>query len=303
MAVVLISGGTGLIGRALSRSLIEKGHEVRVLSRNPKPSSLIKYYYWNVEKAEIDEIAFEGITHLVHLAGEGIAEERWSERRKQQIVDSRAKSMKLLESVLLKINVRLQSFVGASAIGFYGMRTTDKIFNESDSGTRDFLSETCQLWEKAYSGAQEFAEKTCVIRTGIVLSPEGGALSKLLAVFKLGLGSAVGSGKHYMPWIHISDLVGVYEAGLFNPTFSGCYNAVTSEHVNNHNFSKALAKALHKPFFMPKVPAFVLKVIYGGMAEMMLTGSRISNKRLLDSGFIFKFSELDKALENVTNVK
>lgn len=303
MAIVLISGGTGLIGRALSDALIKKGHEVRVLSRNPKPNTNVKYFYWNVEKGEIDEKAFEGVAHTVHLAGEGIADKRWTKTRKQKIIDSRIESMKLIESVLLKQQIRLKSFVGASAIGIYGMLSSEKIFSESDEGVDDFLSQTCSKWEESYGKSSVYSDRTVILRTGIVLSAQGGALGKMLPVFNWGIGSAIGSGKQYMPWIHIEDMVRIYEEALFNPGFNGIYNAVSSEYIDNYYFSKSLAKAHHKPFFMPKVPALLLKLLYGKMAEMLLTGSRISNKRLVETGFSFKFSTVNQALENLTKLK
>lgn len=301
MAVILISGGTGLIGRALSSILISKGHEVRVLSRSPQSNEKVKSYYWNVEKREIDERAFVGITHLVHLAGEGIADKRWTDKRKQEIIDSRVNSMKLIESFLLKNEIKLKSFVGASAIGFYGMLSSEAIYEERDKGTDDFLSYTCRLWEEAYSRSEEFSERTCIIRTGIVLSSKGGALGKMLPVFKWGIGSAIGSGKQYMPWIHINDVIRIYEEALFNPNFNTVFNAVSSQHINNIDFCKALAKAYHKPFFMPKVPPFLLKILYGEMADMLLTGSRISNQKLLSIGFSFQYTQLKDAFENIAS--
>lgn len=303
MAVILISGGTGLIGRALSEKFISDGHEVRVLSRNPKSTDRIKSYYWDVEQEEIDENAFDGITNLVHLAGEGIGDKRWTDKRKQQIVNSRVNSMKMLETVLIKQHIKLQSLVGASAIGFYGMQTSETVFTEADVGSEDFLSNTCRLWEKAYLNSEKFSERSCIIRTSMVLSKKGGVLGKMLPIFNMGFGSALGSGKQYMPWIHIEDLVRVYEGALFNPNFNGVYNAVSSEHIDNYHFSKSLAHAYHKAFFMPKVPAFLLKLLYGEMADMLLTGSRISNQRLINSGFLFKFPELSSALEDLAKVK
>lgn len=303
MAVILISGGTGLIGRALAMALIDKGHVIRVLTRSPKTDSIIQYFYWNVDKQEIDEQAFEGVDHVVHLAGEGIAEKRWTRSQKKKIIDSRVQSMHLIEKALLKKKTVLKSFVGASAIGIYGMQTSEIIFGENDKGKKDFLSEVCHLWEQAYTTADQFSKRTCIIRTGVVLSPKGGALGKMLPIFNLGFGSAIGSGKQYMPWIHIQDIVRVYVEALFNPNFSGVYNAVSSEHIDNFHFCRSLAKSRHKPFFMPKVPAFVLKLVYGEMAEMLLSGSRISNRRLLDTEFRFKFDGLNKALENLTNLK
>lgn len=300
MATVLISGGTGLVGRALSKQLIAQGHEVRILSRNPKQSGTVKSFFWDVEQQQIDESAFEGLDHIVHLAGEGIADKRWTDQRKQEIIRSRVESMKLIADTLKRKNIQLKSFVGASAIGIYGMATSDKLFSESDAGIKDFLSDTCLQWEKAYSSISQNTEKTNVIRIGVVLSEEGGALKKLVPQFKLGLGSALGSGKQYMPWIHLDDLVSVFMEALFNPSYKGVYNAVVSEHITNKEFSEQLAKALHKPFFLPNVPAFVLKLVLGEMANMVLTGSRISNQKLMNAGFVFQFPDLTSALQRIT---
>lgn len=300
MATVLISGGTGLVGRALSKKLMTQGHEVRVLSRTPKQSGNVKSFFWNVEQQQIDIAAFEGLDHIVHLAGEGIADKRWTDQRKRDIVTSRVDSMKLITDTVKRKNIQLKSFVGASAIGIYGMTTSNNIFSESDSGTKDFLSETCVQWEKAYSSISKNTEKTNVIRIGVVLSEEGGALKKLVPQFKLGLGSALGSGKQYMPWIHLDDLVSVFMEALFNPSYKGVYNAVASDHITNKEFSIQLAKAMHKPFFLPNVPAFVLKLVLGEMANMVLTGSRISNQKLMNAGFVFQFPDLTSALQRIT---
>jgi hypothetical protein len=299
MAIILISGGTGLVGKALFKRLITEGHEVRILSRNPESSSSIKSFYWNVEKNEIDEKAFDNVEHIVHLAGSGIADKRWTEARKKDIINSRVNSIKLIAEVVKRKNIELKSFVEASAIGIYGMTTSEKIFTETDKGKDDFLSQTCIQWENAYQDIQALSTKNCIIRIGVVLSKDGGALKRLLPLFNLGLGSAVGSGKQYMPWIHLDDLVSVFYEALFNSNYNGIYNAVSPEDTTNQSFSKQLAKSLSKPFFLPNVPSFILKLVFGEMANVLLEGSRVSNQKLINSGFQFKFPILSSALQNI----
>ena len=299
MAIILITGGTGLVGKALTKRLILDGHEVRILSRNPKSTDKIKSFFWNVESQQIDELAFDGIEHIVHLAGSGIADARWTNARKKNIIESRVDSIKLITTVIKKKNIRLKSFVGASAIGIYGMTTSEKIFSETDIGKDDFLSFSCTQWENSYKDIETLSEKSCVLRIGVVLSAEGGALKRLLPLFKIGLGSAVGSGKQYMPWIFIDDLVSVFCEALFNQNFSGIYNAVASEHVTSKAFSKQLAKSLSKPFFVPNVPAFMLKLLFGEMANVLLEGCRVSNQKLLNTGFMLKYPSISDALNKI----
>jgi uncharacterized protein len=303
MAVILISGGTGLVGKALTKRLITKGHEVRILSRNPQSSSQLKSFYWNVEKNEIDEKAFDGVEHIVHLAGSGIADKRWTDARKQDIIDSRVNSMKLIATVVKKKNIQLKSFVGASAIGIYGMTTSEKIYTETDNGTDDFLTQSCTQWENSYQQIQTLSTKNCIIRIGVVLSKDGGALKRLLPLFQFGLGSAVGSGKQYMPWIHIEDLVSIFNEALFNPNYYGTYNAVSAEETTSNSFSKQLAKSLSRPFFLPGIPAFVLKLVFGEMANVLLEGSRVSNKKLVNTGFQFKHPTLSESLREIVSKK
>ena len=273
------------------------------MSRNPKSSPQLKSFYWNVDKNEIDENAFYGVEYIVHLAGSGIADKRWTKSRKQNIIDSRVNSMKLITSIVKKKNISLKSFVGASAIGIYGMITSEKVFTESDTGKDDFLTQSCAHWENSYHQIQTFSKKSSIIRIGVVLSKDGGALKRLLPLFQLGLGSAIGSGKQYMPWIHIDDLVSVFYEALFNPNYCGTYNAVSSEETTSNSFSKQLAKSLSKPFFLPNIPAFVLKLAFGEMANILLEGSRVSNHNLLKVGFQFKYPSLSKALEEIVSEK
>ncbi len=299
MATILITGGSGLIGKALSKRLLDEGHSVRILSRTPNAQSKFPAFFWDVEKQQIDEEAFDGIDGIVHLAGEGIADKRWTDKRKQEVIDSRVNSMKLVTSVVKKKNISLQSFVGASAIGIYGMLTSEKIFTETDKGVNDFLSETCEVWERSYDEISTLSAKTAIIRISVVLSERGGALKRLLPLFNRGLGSAIGNGNQYMPWIHIDDLVSVLYNSLFHKAYSGIYNAVAPEHITNNGFSKELAEALHKPFFVPNVPAFVLKLLFGEMANVLLLGSRVSGKKLTENGFEFKYPTIKGAFSAI----
>lgn len=296
MATILITGGTGLIGRSLSKLLLQSGHQVRILSRNPRQGAPIPEYYWNVEKQEIDEKAFEGVEHIVHLAGIGVADKRWTTARRKAIIDSRVDSMKLITQTVKKLGLRLKSFAGASAIGIYGMLTSERIFSEEDRGADDFLRETCELWERSYDEISHYSDKTAIIRIGVVLSENGGALKRLIPLFKAGLGSPIGNGRQYMPWIHLDDIAAVFYEALFNPRLNGTYNGVAGEHITNAYFSEQLAHALNKPYFMPAVPAFAMKLLYGDMANVLLLGSRASNHKLLDTGFRFRYPSLREAL-------
>jgi uncharacterized protein (TIGR01777 family) len=299
MATILITGGTGLIGKALTKTLTSQGHRVHILSRTPHAGAQVPEFYWNVEKQEIDEKAFEGVEHIVHLAGIGIADKRWTEKRKKEIIDSRVDSMKLITGIVKKKALRLKSVVGASAIGIYGMEPSERIFSENDRGPEDFLWKTCELWERSYDEIASLSDKTTILRIGVVLSEKGGAMKRLLPIFKSGLGSPIGNGKQYMPWIHLDDMVSVIVESLFNPAFEGIYNAVASEHMTNAYFSESIAKALSKPYFMPAVPAFAMKLLYGEMANVLLRGARASNQKLLGTGFRFKYPELKPALEAI----
>lgn len=300
MAKVLITGGTGMVGQALTARLLGAGHEVALLSRHPRPSkdSRIREFAWDVHKGIIDAVAFEGVEHIVHLAGAGVADKRWTNKRKQEIIDSRVKSMALLEREVLKYGLQLKSFTGASAVGYYGMITAPTVFTEEDQpATNDFLVECCTLWEQAYANVSAYAARHSVIRIGVVLSREGGALKKMLPLFRSGFGAPLGSGRQYMPWIHLHDIAEVFYQAIFNDNMRGTYNAATPESITNLQFSKAIAQALHKPFMGIAVPAPMLKLLFGEMAGTILEGSRVSCSKLLSTGFRFKYGKVEAALE------
>jgi uncharacterized protein len=299
MATILITGISGLVGTALTKHLQAKGHTIKGLSRKAGVVNGVSFYKWNVETNEIDENAFTAVDHIVHLAGAGIADKAWTEKRKQEIIESRTQSTKLISDTLQRLGIRLNSFVGASAIGAYGLKTSEHIYTENERETDDFFGKTCLLWEESYAPIIASGVRTVITRIGVVLSPLNGAYVKMKKPFVFGFGSALGTGKQYMPFIHIEDVVGSIEKALFDTQMQGTYNIVASEHVTNKAFSKALAQSIRKPFFLPSVPSFVLKLILGEMYQMITEGSRVNNAKLISSGYALKFPTLEPALKQL----
>ncbi|MGE4515150.1 MAG: TIGR01777 family oxidoreductase, partial [Chryseobacterium sp.] len=285
------------IARELSE-ILKKDYIVRFLTREKKNENKFE---WNINEKTIDEKAFEGISHIIHLAGANISEKRWTDERKKELISSRVDSADLLLQTLIKKNIRLKSFISASGINYYGTKTTDNIFNENDAPGNDFLSEVVVLWERAADQFKEqhLAERVVKIRTAVVLSDKEGALKKMLPTIKMGIGSALGSGKQYMPWIHIKDICSIYEFALQNSSVDGAFNAVAPQHTTNKNLTEKIAEVLDKPLFMPNVPAFVLKFIFGELADALLEGSRASADKIQKAGFHFEFPDLKIALENL----
>lgn len=299
MKNVLITGGTGLIGKHLSERLIQSGYRVSVLSRERNNNSKIPVYAWDVEKKKIDNEALENVDYIVHLAGANISERRWTEKRKQLILDSRVKSSNLIFEELKKKNIKLKAFISASAVGYYGAVTSNKIFNETDFAPNDFLGETCRLWEQTTKQFENVGIRTVIIRAGIVLAKEDGALSKMMGPVKMGIGSAIGDGKQYIPWIHIDDICNIFIKAIEDDAMHGAYNAVSPDPKTNKEFTKTLAKVLNAPFWFPAIPAFALKLMFGKMSEIFLKGSRVSSDKISATGFQFRFPELEKALKNI----
>lgn len=295
--IVLITGANGLVAKELSKKL-EKDYTVRFLTRKKQNSN---DFEWDIKKGTIDEKAFENVSHIIHLAGANISEKRWSDERKKELISSRVDSAGLLLKTLQKNNIRLKSFISASGINYYGTKTTEKIFTENDDPGNDFLSEVVILWEKAADNFKEqnVAERVVKVRTAVVLSEKDGALKKMLPPVKMGIGSPIGTGKQYMPWIHINDICSIYEFALKNSELDGAFNANSPQHTTNENLTKNMAEVLHKPLFMPNVPAFVLKLMFGELSEALLEGSRASSEKIQKAGFQFDFPELKRALEDL----
>ncbi|EFK34390.1 Epimerase family protein SA0724 [Chryseobacterium gleum] len=295
--VVLITGAGGMIAKELAKK-IGQDYEIRFLTRHRKQEN---EYEWDIKKGTVDETAFDNVSHIIHLAGANISEKRWTPERKRELISSRVDSAELLRTTLRKNKIKLKSFISASGINFYGTKTSEKIDVETDPPGNDFLSEVVVLWERAADDfkEQELAERVVKIRTAVVLSEKDGALKKMVPPVQYYIGSPLGSGKQYMPWIHIEDICSIYEFALKNSTIEGAYNAVSPQHATNKELTKKIAKVLGKPLWMPNVPGFVLKLIFGELASVILEGSRASSEKILNAGFHFKFPDLEKALRDL----
>ena len=295
MEKVLITGGSGLIGRRLSFLLKSRGYEVRILSRSNNPKNNYKTFVWNVSEQYINDSAFEGLNHIIHLAGAGIADKRWSEKRKKEIIASRVASTNLLYNSVKRLKTPLNSFISASATGYYGAVTSETIFEEKDKPAKDFLGKVCSLWEDSIFQFNEIKIRTVALRTGIVLSKYGGALKKM----RTPIITSLGNGKQYMPWIHIDDLCELYIKAIEDEQFKGAFNAVSPEHISNLSFSKKISKIFNYPFLALGAPSLILQIVFGEMSTIILNGSRISANKIKQAGFKFKFENLEKALKNL----
>ena len=294
---MLITGASGLIGTRLTEMLIEKNCEVAHLSRNSKPGK-IKSYAWSVENGTLDGRALANTDAIIHLAGTGIAEKRWTQKRKQEILESRTKSTQLLFDCLHNSNRQVKTFISASAIGYYGFRGNEE-FTEASKPGSDFLAQVVSQWEEEVDKIQSLNIRTVKIRTGIVLSEKGGALTEMVKPIKWGVGAPLGSGDQYLSWIHIDDLCRMFLFALENESMRGAYNGTALEAVTNRQLTKAIAKTLKKPLWLPHVPAFVLKVMLGEMADMVVQGSVVSSEKIRNAGFRLQFPDLDLALSDL----
>jgi uncharacterized protein (TIGR01777 family) len=279
--------------------LIKNKHEPVWLGREEGNFNGIKKFRWDPAQHYTDEKAFEGVEIVIHLAGAAITDKRWTAKYKKEIIDSRVKSSALLFDYISKHNYPVRTLVGASAVGYYGARQSNKLFTENDGPGNDFLAECCTLWENSYKSFIASGMRTTIFRTGIVLSKNGGAYPTLSRPFKSGVGVALASGKQYLPWIHINDLAAMYVNAALNNTMNGVYNAVAPELVTNKQFSKQLAKSLHRPFFLPNVPKVLLQLALGESAIAITEGLKISSQKIKEAGFTFEFENLPQALDDL----
>ena len=298
MKKILIAGGTGFVGKKLIPFLVEKGYSIHVLTRKPSANSSknIRFFQWEIERQYIDKKAFEGVEILINLTGANIGEKRWTEQRKKEIIDSRINSIDVLYQYISENKFNINTFISSSAVGFYGAVTTDKTFVETSENGNDFLASVCQKWEDAALKFNDLGIRTIILRKGVILGKEGGMVKKLSPLAKLGINVSLGSGKQYLPWIDIRDLVRLYDFFLSNAQLSGIYNAVATEQITMSDLSKALLQAFGKKSFLPNAPAFVIRLLFGEMAVMLLEGSKVSNEKLKNTGFYFEFDTLEKSL-------
>lgn len=296
---VLITGGTGFIGRYLTEELVERGYTVSILTRNSKPNTEnVSYYIWDADAESIQESSVSNADYIIHLAGENIADEKWTPKRKAAIRDSRIQSAQLIYDTLKKQNKRVDAFVSASGIGYYGSVNGEGICTESTLPANDFVGTVCQEWEKSADLMVGLGIRTVKIRTGLVLGKNEGILKKLSPIFKRGFGSVLGSGNQYMPWIHVHDLCMMYIEAIENKKMTGSYNATINDSTTNLIFSKELANSYGFSIWLPNVPGFLIRLVLGERASLLLTGRRVSSDKVKKLGFRFQFKNLAKALKN-----
>ncbi|MET0946041.1 MAG: TIGR01777 family oxidoreductase [Flavobacterium sp.] len=294
---VLLTGGTGFIGKHLTDVLIESGFTVSILSRSSRENTpSITYYKWNLKDNFIEKDAILNADYIIHLAGEGIVEKRWTKKRKKAILESRIKPIELILSAIKESNKTLDAFISASAVGIYGAITSQEICTEETSPANDFLGTTCQQWEHAADQISLLGIRTVKIRTGIVLGKDEGFLKKIAPGFKAGFGAILGSGKQYLPWIHVEDLCQIYLKAIVDTEMQGAYNATITDNTTNATLSRILAHLYGYSIWLPNIPEFLIKLALGEMSIAVLKGQRISSEKIQEAGFEFQYKDIEATL-------
>lgn len=294
---ILIAGGSGLVGKRLSELLIEKGYSVSWLSRKTGNAGAIKVYQWNLNQGTIEEEAIQNADFVINLSGTPIADKRWTNSRKADIINSRTGSIRLLHDYFKKIKFP-KAYISATAIGFYGNTGEQTVDESTPAGKQGFLPESCIKWEETFHEIQHPGLRTAALRVGIVLSNRGGALTQLAMPFKFFTGNWLGSGQQWYSWIHIDDLCRMFIFAIENNSVSGIYNAVAPNPERNKDMMFLLKKVIDRPALMMPVPGFALKLAMGEMASMVLDGSKISSAKIEAAGFEFLYPKLQTALKS-----
>ncbi|NBC58598.1 MAG: TIGR01777 family protein [Bacteroidetes bacterium] len=301
---VLITGATGLVGKALTAKLLERGDEVNYLTTSKSKVENQKDFngfVWNPKREEIDKACFDGVECIINLAGASVAE-RWTSEHKKAILNSRIDSLNLLYKSLSEINHEVNHLVSASAIGVYPSSLT-KLYEEAETDlSHDFLGHVVQEWEKASSQFENLNINVAQLRIGVVLSADGGALEQMAKPIKNYVGATLGSGQQWQSWIHIKDLASMF-CHVMDEDLTGVYNAVAPNPVNNKKLTKAIAKQLNKPLLLPPVPKFALKLLLGEMAQIVLGSQLVSADKIQQEGFVFEYVHVEQALEDIYNKK
>jgi uncharacterized protein (TIGR01777 family) len=304
MATILITGGTGMIGSALTKGLLAKGYGIIILTRKAKPpKGNVVYKEWDVEKGTVDESAITKADYVIHLAGANVADGRWTEKRKKEIVDSRVRSGELLVRSLKEIPNKVKAIISASAIGWYG--PDPKVpnptpFVETDIADDGFLGTTSKLWEGSIQPVVEFGKRLVLFRIGIVLSNKGGAYAEFKKPLNFSTATILGNGKQVVSWIHIDDLVRLLIAAIEDEKLYGIYNAVAPNPVSNKELILEISKQRNKFYIPLHVPTFALKIALGEMSVEVLKSAAVSSKKVEGTGFQFLYPTIAKAVENLS---
>jgi uncharacterized protein (TIGR01777 family) len=293
---ILIAGGSGSIGNHLTQMLIERGYKVAHLGRKKRNETKIEMFLWDPSQGIVDENAFKDCFAVVNLAGSGIADERWSEKRKQDLTDSRIQSTELLVRMFGKYPPSV--FVSASAVGYYG-HTEERLVDEMTPKGIGFMPDLCKKWEDTAFKAEMFGVRTAMLRIGVVLDKNHGALKELAKPAFWGFGAALGSGKQFIPWIHYTDLCRMILYAIENDRVEGLYNASAPNPVTNKVLTQTLCSVISRPFWLPAVPAVFLKLMLGEMSKVVLEGQRTSADKIKNAGFTFTFPEIKPALQDL----
>ena len=295
---ILITGGSGMIGSSLTSLLIQKGYEVSHLGRS-RTQRRVRTFLWDPLRNEIEKDALRNIDVIIHLAGAGIADKRWNEERKKEILESRAHGARLIKSTASEGGHEVRAFISASGINYYGLKDTGTAFSETDAPGDDFMAGVSRAWEQGADAFGDLGARVVKIRTGVVLSRDSIALDRIATPVKFFVGAPLGSGQQYFNWIHIDDLCGIYLKAIEDPSMQGPYNAVAPNPVTNRELTEEIASILKRPLWLPAVPGFVVRLIAGEVAEIVLEGGKVSADKLKAAGFDFRFATVRRALEDI----
>jgi uncharacterized protein (TIGR01777 family) len=295
----LVTGATGFVGQRVVKQLTDGGDQVVILTRNIAKGALYfgnkcQYFLWS-DTSQLPPIeAFDGVDVVINLMGEGIADKRWDENQKKKIHDSRIVATSNLVEVMKGLTKKPNAFISASAVGIYGNRGNEEI-NESSSTADDFLARICKDWEESALKAKNLGLRTAIIRIGVVIGKDGGALKKMLPIFKLGAGGPVGSGKQFMSWIHVDDIAGMFVRAGKDSSIEGIYNGTSPYPATSKDFARELGKVLHRPAFAP-APAIALKIVFGEMSQVLLDGQKVLPTKFKEKKFSYRYPTLEMAL-------
>ena len=294
MQKVLIAGGSGLIGRRLFTLLQNSGYYPIILTRRTNPDLQFEQMEWNIQEQLIDP-SFADVDHIINLAGAGIADKRWSQSRKLEIVNSRIQTLKFLKEAIQKYEPSIQSFVSASAVGYYG-NSGSQLMDETSSNGTDFLAEVCNAWENEASTLSELVERLSILRIGVVLASDGGALQKMAQPVSLGVASYPGKGDQYLPWIHLDDICNMTIELVKRDDLSGIFNGVSPNPVQQKEFTYHLKQSLNRFAIHTSAPVFALKMAMGEMSAVILNSNNVSAQKIVDAGFEFMYPRIEEAI-------
>lgn len=300
---VIITGGTGLMGRALAKDLSERGYEVVILSRSPqkKADGLpegVRVLAWDGESAQGWQEAADGAHAIVNLAGENLSRGRWTDKMKQRFRDSRLKAGQAVVQAVEQAQVMPRVVIQSSAVGYYGSHPEERQVTEKAPPGKDYLAKLCQEWENATAAVEQYGVRRAIIRTGVVLDEQSIALRRMAMPIKLFVGGPLGSGRQWLPWVHLTDEVDAIRYLIENARAEGPYNVCAPNTLTNRRFGAILARVLRRPYYFP-VPAFLIKLLFGEMSMVVLEGQRAVPKRLQDQGFKFRYPDAESALREI----